>query len=378
LGAVLLPLLGIKSLIYGTAIVSLICAIARAFAIREVERPPSPRELVAIRRIFDAGIRRFLFAACFFAAIYPLTLWGPFPSLHAEDAFHLTKPQINSLFALGGFACILASLLGGRMTDRYGGRNTLMAACLGHVLTTLLWALKGTSPLGWVLFVASNVGLQVSIIAYNSLLAQVAPPHSRARFIGLFGTITGLVSTIVPTLGALLRESFGSEAPFWGAIVLGLATSLSLRKVNETYTIYSIGHSTRSFEELVELLKAFGIQALADVRRFPTSKKNPHFDREFLEEQLPSRGIEYFWLGDLLGGYRDGGYERYTETEGFRRGLFELEELAREKPTCFMCAEKLYFRCHRRFIADELVKRGWCVLHIIEPGRKPYEHKREW
>jgi uncharacterized protein (DUF488 family) len=63
------------------------------------------------------------------------------------------------------------------------------------------------------------------------------------------------------------------------------------------------------------------------------------------------------------------------ETGGFRRGLFELEELAREKTTCFMCAEKLYFRCHRRFIADELVKRGWCVLHIIEPGRKIYEHK---
>lgn len=138
--------------------------------------------------------------------------------------------------------------------------------------------------------------------------------------------------------------------------------------------IYTIGHSTYPIETFVELLGEPGIRCLADVRRFPTSRKHPQFKREALQESLSEVGIQYVWLGEPLGGFRSGGYEAYTETEAFRHGLAQLERLGVEQPTAFMCSERLFFRCHRRFIADALRQRGWQVLHIMEAG-KLYEHK---
>jgi len=91
-------------------------------------------------------------------------VWGPFVSLHAEDTFGLSKPQINNLFAVGGFACMVASILGGHSASRFGGRNLLIAAGLGHVVRMVFWALAGTSPLGLALFVITNMGLQIAII----------------------------------------------------------------------------------------------------------------------------------------------------------------------------------------------------------------------
>ncbi len=134
--------------------------------------------------------------------------------------------------------------------------------------------------------------------------------------------------------------------------------------------IYTVGHSTRTLEELVALLKDHGIQQVVDVRRFPTSRRMPWFAREHLETTLPRQGIQYHWLGDLLGGYRRGGYPRYMESEAFQEGLRRLEHLARQRPTALLCAERLWFRCHRRFIADALCHRGWQVIHLVDPGRR--------
>jgi len=133
--------------------------------------------------------------------------------------------------------------------------------------------------------------------------------------------------------------------------------------------IRSLGTSTRSLEEFVGLLRVYDIRCLADVRHFPHSARFPHFDIEGLQEGLPSAGIEYFWLGEELGGYRKGGCEAYMTTEAFAAGLARLEALARRCRTAFACAEKLPWRCHRRFIGDALRARGWTVLHIIEEGR---------
>jgi uncharacterized protein (DUF488 family) len=138
--------------------------------------------------------------------------------------------------------------------------------------------------------------------------------------------------------------------------------------------IYTVGHSTRTLKELLHLLKNYGIEAVVDVRRFPGSRKFPHFKREFLEDYLERNGIEYYWLGDLLGGYREGGYEKYMESEDFREGIKELLEIVQKRRTTIMCAELLWFRCHRRFISDELLKLGHRVLHILDEKRI-YEHK---
>ncbi|MDZ7339786.1 MAG: DUF488 domain-containing protein [candidate division KSB1 bacterium] len=133
--------------------------------------------------------------------------------------------------------------------------------------------------------------------------------------------------------------------------------------------IYSIGHSNRSMDQFLSLLAGFQIQMIADVRRFPTSKKYPHFERNFLQQALQGQGIEYVWLGEFLGGFRNGGYESYLQTSAFADGLRSLTALAEKKITAFLCAEKLFFRCHRRFIADRLVLCGWTVIHILDTDR---------
>ena len=147
--------------------------------------------------------------------------------------------------------------------------------------------------------------------------------------------------------------------------------------------VYTIGHSTRSLEELIQILAEYGVEAVVDVRRFPRSRKYPYFNRENLKEALERRGIDYLWLGDSLGGMRRarkykgqpwGGYREHMETEEFRRGLEELIETALKKKTAILCAEKLYFRCHRLLISEKLVEMGARVIHIIDRG-KIYEHR---
>ncbi|MCP8308641.1 MAG: DUF488 domain-containing protein [archaeon] len=137
--------------------------------------------------------------------------------------------------------------------------------------------------------------------------------------------------------------------------------------------IYTLGHSTRSLEELIWLLKKHNIETLIDVRRFPTSKRYPHFDKNFLIDELSKSCINYIWL-ERLGGFRRGGYKKYLESEDFKKGIEELLDLAKKGRVAIMCAEALWFRCHRRYISNELVNLGHKVIHIIDEKRV-YEHK---
>ena len=130
--------------------------------------------------------------------------------------------------------------------------------------------------------------------------------------------------------------------------------------------IYTIGHSTRTADELIRILKAYEVRDLVDVKRFPTSQKNPHFSKQILQSMLPAVGIAYHWLGDELGGFRSGGYENYMETAEFFAGIDRILGLAEEKVVAIMCAESLWFRCHRRFIADHLAGKGIEVIHIFD------------
>ena len=134
--------------------------------------------------------------------------------------------------------------------------------------------------------------------------------------------------------------------------------------------IFSLGTSNRSLQEFIELLKNYGLEVVVDVRRFPSSQFE-HFKRENLARFLKSEGIAYIYLGEELGGYRREGYQNFTASSEFKVGLSRLEEIAREKKTVFICAERFAWRCHRRFIAQELEKRGWQVRHIID-------REREW
>lgn len=132
---------------------------------------------------------------------------------------------------------------------------------------------------------------------------------------------------------------------------------------------YSIGHGRLPSEVFLSHLKGFGVRLLADVRRYPSSRRHPQFNGTTLSAQLARASIEYRHLGDALGGYREASYEEYMRTKSFRSGLESLEELAsRHAAVAFMCAEKQPWKCHRRFIAEALRQRGWDVRHIVEGG----------
>jgi uncharacterized protein (DUF488 family) len=132
--------------------------------------------------------------------------------------------------------------------------------------------------------------------------------------------------------------------------------------------VYTLGTSTRSLDEFVALLKRFGVEVVIDVRRFPSSRF-PHFRREQLAGSLRQQGIDYYHLGEKLGGYRKGGCEAFSATEEFKQGVRELTEIACQRATAIVCAERLPWRCHRRFIGAELSRQGWQVVHIIDEKR---------
>ena len=157
------------------------------------------------------------------------------------------------------------------------------------------------------------------------------------------------------------------------------------------YHIYTIGHSTRSLEEFVDLLRENDIHILADVRTWPHSERYPQFNRDSLEENLKKRGIRYEWLGKELGGFRKKGpgekspnkawksqsfrnYADHTMTEDFRKGITKLLELAQQSTVAFMCAEQYYRSCHRQIISDYLKVQDYSVTHIIGKG-KTEEHE---
>ncbi|MDH5769908.1 MAG: DUF488 domain-containing protein [Candidatus Bathyarchaeota archaeon] len=133
-------------------------------------------------------------------------------------------------------------------------------------------------------------------------------------------------------------------------------------------TVWTIGHSNRSVQELVSLLKEHGVTLLCDVRSFPTSKVE-HFKRERMEDWLPKAGIRYVWLGESLGGYRPGGYLNWMKTEKFKQGMRHLLGLAEEDNVCVMCMEVNPKCCHRRHISRQLQQLGARVTHIIGRGQ---------
>lgn len=153
-------------------------------------------------------------------------------------------------------------------------------------------------------------------------------------------------------------------------------------------TIYTVGHSTRSLEELVCLLEAHGVRRLIDVRSIPKSRRHPHFAREALARSLPDQGIDYDWM-EALGGLRhprpDGpngawrnasfrGYADHMQSSEFREAVDDLVERGRGSDLAIMCAEAVPWRCHRSLIGDALLVRGVRVLDIMTRKKaRPHE-----
>jgi uncharacterized protein (DUF488 family) len=151
-----------------------------------------------------------------------------------------------------------------------------------------------------------------------------------------------------------------------------------------TDTVWTIGHSTRSIENFIEVLTAYEIELIVDVRRFPGSRRLPQFSSESLARSLEHQGIAYCWI-EALGGRRRPSptsentawrhpafraYADHTFTEEFAEGLTELLMVSRGMNTAVMCAEVLWWRCHRRIISDVLVSLGLSVIHIRDASHQ--------
>jgi uncharacterized protein (DUF488 family) len=146
--------------------------------------------------------------------------------------------------------------------------------------------------------------------------------------------------------------------------------------------VHTVGHSTRSADEFIGLLKAHAIEMLVDVRRWPASQRYPHFHRAALARALELNGIAYLWRGDLGGfrkpspdspnrAWRVGAFRAYADfmlSEAFERIMNELEPVAAARRIALMCAEAVPWRCHRQLLADAFVVRGWSVRHILDDG----------
>jgi uncharacterized protein (DUF488 family) len=177
-------------------------------------------------------------------------------------------------------------------------------------------------------------------------------------------------------------------------------------------TIYTIGHSTRTLDDLVAALRGHGVRTLVDIRSFPMSRRLPHFNRESLEVELPKHGIAYVWLKELGGrrkkvlkdspntALRNESFRNYADymmTEEFANAIARLLAVAAETAgsstrspeatslrmtpedqaeagTAIMCAEKVYFQCHRMLVSDYLTANGHTVLHIDDEKRPVRAH----
>jgi len=148
--------------------------------------------------------------------------------------------------------------------------------------------------------------------------------------------------------------------------------------------VFTIGHSNHSAEQFLDLLHRHGIEALVDIRRFPSSRTFPQFNRDELSKALQEDGIDYHWIESLGGrrpkskgsasqntGLRNEGFRNYADhmlTDEFRKGIDRLAEIAGTKRTAIMCAENVFWRCHRRLVSDFVLANGGSVQHIFPSG----------
>jgi hypothetical protein len=199
------------------------------------------------------------------------------------------------------------------------------------------------------------------------------------------GAVTDLdqaLRGLIPDLGIAVGERSGELLQI--ALVdqfLDVGRAEQRDRVNlpgDQMTAYTIGHSTRTPDELLALLGDAGVRLIADVRAFPGSRRHPQFNRSELARWLPRAGIRYVHMAGLggrrdpvpgspNGGWEERGFRGYADYMGspeFRAALADLEAAATQSPSAVMCAERVWWRCHRRLIADALVVRGWQVEHL--------------
>lgn len=146
-------------------------------------------------------------------------------------------------------------------------------------------------------------------------------------------------------------------------MIYGIISSKLMKK-----KVYTLGTGLRSLEDFIEIINSYNIDTVIDVRSYPSSKFE-YFKKINLEPLLRKEMLEYHYLGKELGGFRKEGYDHYIMTKEFEEGIKLLEGIASTKVSVIICAERFPWKCHRKYIAQALQKKGWIIEHILDKGK---------
>jgi predicted MFS family arabinose efflux permease len=225
-GAALLPQIGLPALMMITALVAFPCAVIRAIFLRETKARVPTEGGRRAPWLLQRRHGTFLVAAIFFALALTLTVYGPFIALYAKDIISLGESQINLMFALGGLAAVSLSLLGGKIIDRAGSQRVLMFCLLAFPLVLITWTLTRSFLWSSSIYVMSYLFFHAANISYQIQLTSIGPPTHRGSMVGIFGSISGMISAAGPLLGSFLASRAGAAMPFYGALAFSLLAFL--------------------------------------------------------------------------------------------------------------------------------------------------------
>jgi predicted MFS family arabinose efflux permease len=220
---------GIRTMLIITACVALPCAVLRQVYLKDnFDHGAMNLKIREVFASFDRNVVMGLIAFIFYGFLINTTIYGPFITLFARDALKMNEQAIQLMFLLGGAASMFFNLLGGLVTRRFGARTAMMAGGLVHAFLFIPWIFAGSLPMAYGIFVVSYVFLQASFVAHDTILTGIAPIRTRSSTIGIINSTAGTLGAFAPWTGAALSVAFGPGAPFWGAVVFALLTSVYL------------------------------------------------------------------------------------------------------------------------------------------------------
>lgn len=227
LGGVLVGRIGMGNLIFLMCPIAFISAVMRSIFLKEVKSRDKIRR-TDVRESITKDFIWFVVAGSFIFLVLTLTVNGPFLSLFQKEVLSFSPSKINFLFAIGGLFSAISSLFGGRLIDRYGSKPILGLSIILHPLLMVLWVLsKGVLPF----FILSFLFNPFFYIGYQIIITDLTSEKVRGRMVGIFGAITGIVSSMGPILGMQMKLKFGWSYPFYLSLFFGVVAFISLLKV---------------------------------------------------------------------------------------------------------------------------------------------------
>ena len=224
-GSSLVSMFGIRALIMSTATASLLAAVLRQLGLVETTKR---RRKALVKFVFERNHIWFIIAGSLMFLALSFTINGPFLTLYQEEVLGLEEGQINLLFGLAGIPSAILSLVAGWLTDKFGGRRITAISMVVHALSTFLWGYFN----GNLLFLTlAFIFVQFFYVSYQTVIAKITNEKNRARFTGVFGTISGLVSSAGPYMGMYVKLEQGFTATFQLCLLFAIISSLLLYQV---------------------------------------------------------------------------------------------------------------------------------------------------